>query len=383
MSTVLSCSYSQVVTRIITYYKLKNSDTLKSISRGNGGTEVGKIVLNDGQYLKKIDMQVGSYLDWIQFTDTDGNKSSRFGGDTNKGPNRSISWQNGVIKSLRGKAGNVIDRIMAYGELNQIYSARMLDPTFTIKSYEIDDSADAPDDRLTLDNRNGLTEQTATLKFSETVRTNEVTTVTKNVSYLASMAVTTSVGFNYGFASGGIESTFQVGTSWSDTLEDTNEEELATTVQREIPLTAPPRTLAVADVYVDTVHYEFVWEAPTVCTYTYAPKAEVDGDSFEGTVAGSQPFEEVKVVYSYVRAPTVQPTGAPTPSVSRADAMSSKSRSSLQQSHPAILFFFPPQSLLTRPRRHYSRTTGPPSPKRQVTHTHCPRATRAACWVLP
>lgn len=61
-------------------------------------------------------MKIGNYVDWIQFCDTNQFCSSKWGGDTDRGATRTIYWEDAVIKSLRGHHGNVIDRIMAYGE---------------------------------------------------------------------------------------------------------------------------------------------------------------------------------------------------------------------------------------------------------------------------
>lgn len=67
-------------------------------------------------------MKRGAYVDWMRFTDTKGNVSEKFGGKTNWDASQMIEWNNGVIKSLRGWHGAVIDAVHASGELNQIYS---------------------------------------------------------------------------------------------------------------------------------------------------------------------------------------------------------------------------------------------------------------------
>ena len=144
--------------------------------------------------------------------------------------------------------------------------------------------------------------------------TSEVTTVTKGSEFGVdtNFGFTASAGFNVGFASGGIEATSNVGPSFSNSFEESssNKQELSKTLTNTVPITAPTGTLATADVHFTIVHYEFSLEAPTVCTYIYAPKKEVSGDSFEGSMSGSQPFEEVKVVYSFEYAPA-SPTVSP------------------------------------------------------------------------
>ena len=98
-----------------TTYKLKDG-TLKTLGNGNGGSLTGTFILDEGVYLKSIKVKLGVYMDWIQFCDTSGYCSGKLGGNIDKDASQTIYWEDAVIKSLRGHHGNVIDRIMAYGE---------------------------------------------------------------------------------------------------------------------------------------------------------------------------------------------------------------------------------------------------------------------------
>ena len=100
---------------MVTTYKLKDGST-RTLVNGNGGTSRETFILDEGVYLKSIKMSLGNHVDWIQFCDTNEYCSGKLGGSTDKDESQTIDWEGTVIKSLRGHAGLVIDRIMAYAE---------------------------------------------------------------------------------------------------------------------------------------------------------------------------------------------------------------------------------------------------------------------------
>lgn len=306
--------FHKVVTKIKTTYKLQN-DSTETIEHGRGGDLDGTVIFGEGVYLRSIKMYVGKYLDWIQFCDTNDVCSNLFGGSVDQEDNRHLYHDRSVIKSFLGKDGAVIDRLRVYFEKNRIHSAKMQDPEYSPISHQVIDEKAIPDASQTLDNLNGRVTQSTTLTFEETVKTTESTTITKSHEFDTSLEVSASAGVNFQFASAEITSTFTVGSSWSESLLQYNEKTLTNTIKKEFPLVAPPRTLAKAAIHFSKVNYEFSWEAPTICFYTFSPKTEVRGGSFEGTMSGSQPFQEVTVVVSYVHATdapiSARPTTAP------------------------------------------------------------------------
>ena len=304
-----------VVTQICTTY-LKVDGKSETLCNGRGGTLQGRVVIPEGAYLQRVETVVGSYVDWVSFRLTNGDTFGPWGGKTGTGANRSYSRGNGVIKSFLGRDGAVVDRLTVVYEVNRLYKARLQDVTHTavIEPIVTEPDFESPDVARRNDNREGSVEQTITLELTTTKTEEETTTVTQSQEFSVDLEVTANVGFDVGVASGGVETSFSVGASFSKSLEESNSKSEEVTVGDTIPVTAPAGVMVIAELFVRTVEYEYDWEGPTICSYTYAPDSDIvdEAAKITGKMFGRRPFQEGTVVFTEVtKDAIIPPTSAP------------------------------------------------------------------------
>eukprot|EP00529_Nitzschia_sp_RCC80_P021111 CAMPEP_0113474544 /NCGR_PEP_ID=MMETSP0014_2-20120614/18643_1 /TAXON_ID=2857 /ORGANISM="Nitzschia sp." /LENGTH=411 /DNA_ID=CAMNT_0000367403 /DNA_START=364 /DNA_END=1595 /DNA_ORIENTATION=- /assembly_acc=CAM_ASM_000159 len=306
-----------VVSKLCTTYRTVDGNT-QSVCNGNGGTSQGRVVIPDGAYLERVETLVGKYVDWVSFTLTNGDKFGPWGGKTGIGANGNYSNGEGVVLAFYGKDGSVMDRIIPIFRVNEMHSVQLknIDYSEVFAPRVNDFNFDSPDMVRRNDNRLGSVERTTFLELTTTKEATETTTVTESQEFSIGLEITASTGYDVGFSSGDIETSFSIGGAFTASKENPTTISETVTIGDTIEVKAPAGVMVIAELFVRTVDFEYEWEGPAVCTYTYAPTTEIVDEqaTFSGKTFGSRPFEEWTVLYREVAgdtAPSEAPTNAP------------------------------------------------------------------------
>jgi len=91
-----------VVRRMEVTYRLKNGDTT-TINLGSGGTAQPEIVLEENEYVSRVETLTGEYVDYVRICKTDGVDERCFGPFGGKGhlpPGRVFEKDRSVVKAV-------------------------------------------------------------------------------------------------------------------------------------------------------------------------------------------------------------------------------------------------------------------------------------------
>jgi hypothetical protein len=281
----------------------------------------GVIEIPDGVYLSKIDLREGNIcipggslcgdaeVDdvvvtyWLSFALTDGRSFGPWGYQRSEPPTRSLGQNDAVIHSFFGKSDDYyIYHLGAIYEQDRIYDTRLE----TLEFLEVrpptvteDLPFTSPAASLTVDNRRGTGTRSSTVNFEETISTSETYTVTETSGSFSEVSISSGVKFDISLVgSSFVETSFTVGTAFSQSLEQSSTARIDRTISRSYTIEAPPRRQVTGTMFYRQVEYEYEWEGPVICSYTYAPDDEIVDQNalIRGTLAGSQPFPEAYIV---------------------------------------------------------------------------------------
>lgn len=317
----------RIISRICTTYRLREGEPKEMCNGKVGGFqegELGTIAFGDGVYLKKVELYIGQFVDWIRFIDTNGNSVQMVDADNglkDKAPTHTLMKDKGVALAFMGftTRDNVgfpdtgFDRIYAHFDEYRTEARTMATPIFQ------DNTAPRTTDNVSStksfvnDNLAGNIERTIEVTLSETVETSETTTVSNEVGVEVSLETGASFGveieavFNIG-----VETTLFVGTSFTTTTENSSSKTLSTTVEHTVPVTAKPFTKTTVLLEYSTVEYDLKWSSPVRCSYTFDPKTVTTGVDVTGTVVGKQAIDQAYFRFIDESNPTPTPTLRPT-----------------------------------------------------------------------
>jgi hypothetical protein len=306
---VVDALFRNAISKIDTTYLRTDGQTTVQ-SHGNGGRIAGTVEFDNGQYLSKIELLVGVYVEHIRLCRTDGVCFGPYGFHENVTPNRILYKQRCVIKALLGKSGDVVDRIRVYYESDKIYNAELGEivyETITPPTVISDVSFLSPEAVAVVDNFGSSVERSSlSVMFAETVSTYETTVITKSKQLYSTISFTKRPDFLVQLEIDDVSTTFTMGTSFSPTLSEWNTKVLRTLFTRNYTVTAPPFSLVTGEVYYRQIKYAYDWTTTIQCYYTFDPDNIVSGGTLEGHMYGTQAFPN-----SYVKLTEQFPLGKP------------------------------------------------------------------------
>jgi len=281
-----------VVTQLCTTYLRRTGGTMEPVCNGNGGSLVGTVDVPEGHYISKADLLTGKHIDYISFTLTNGETSEKFGGKTDISPNFVLQKSDSAILSFFGKSGAVMDRIYAVYETNRLLNVRQPELNYEQMSppkYTDNLRFDDPNAIEIVINDSSIA-QSSEIEISSSATSSETFTLTKSQEFSVGIETSFAPGKIISAVSADVMTTVSIGSSFSTSYEASNTVEESTAVSRSATVVAPPSSTVTAELFYSTIEYEYNFTAPVLCSFSFDPDTEFDGEPFEGTVKGKSPL---------------------------------------------------------------------------------------------
>eukprot|EP00538_Stauroneis_constricta_P004871 CAMPEP_0119570904 /NCGR_PEP_ID=MMETSP1352-20130426/43850_1 /TAXON_ID=265584 /ORGANISM="Stauroneis constricta, Strain CCMP1120" /LENGTH=462 /DNA_ID=CAMNT_0007620581 /DNA_START=511 /DNA_END=1899 /DNA_ORIENTATION=- len=300
-----------ILSEMSVWYLLQRTGLVTMVQHGAGGSVGLDLTLKDDEFITRMEVHTGKYIDNVMICLNTGACTHRAGSQNQQ--NRYVfddRSSGGVIGAFYGRTGDIVDSIGVHYYRNKLVALNVHAMEYNaahdplVKTRQL---MGRPSAIMVLDNTGGERDQTTSMSFEETLETFEVATNSKTVQTNITIGVyaKVSVLFGVGIGTAGFE--FEFGRSVTDSFTETKSKRYTYTMTQDFPLVAAPGTRVTAIAYIDKIEYKYTWDAEVSCLYAnHRPSDGSDNewypvpDEMYGDVDGVQLFPSSYVIINTV-----------------------------------------------------------------------------------